>query len=92
MTLAVYLPLLLPVLVARRRAVRRRPARPGRRPRPGRRAAVTRPPTIWSLLLLFLTLFDDLPAMLATTDRLGAPAQAGPRLGAVTALVVLVIA
>jgi hypothetical protein len=71
-TIAVYLPLLLPVLVAlaaRQVADRARP-----------RAAViglvgaavlTAGASVWSLLLLVLTLFDDLPAMEALDARPG---------------------
>ncbi|MEU4238562.1 M56 family metallopeptidase [Actinoplanes sp. NPDC026619] len=72
MTWTVYLPLLLPALVAlaaRRLAERARP-----------RAAVlglvtasvlTAATSVWSLLLLVLTLFDDLPAMEALNSRSG---------------------
>ncbi|GAA2650621.1 M56 family metallopeptidase [Paractinoplanes durhamensis] len=72
MTVTVYLPLLLPVLVAlaaRRLTDRARP-----------RAAVlglvaasvlTAATSVWSLLLLVLTLFDDLPAMKALNIRSG---------------------
>jgi peptidase M48-like protein len=71
-TVAVYLPLLLPVLVAwaaRRAADRARP----RAAVPALVAAsvLTAAGTLWSLLLLVLTLFDDLPSMVALDARPG---------------------
>jgi peptidase M48-like protein len=72
MTVAVYLPLLLPVLVAL--AARRLADRA--RPRTAVLALVTASvltaaTSVWSLLLLVLTLFDDLPAMEALNSRSG---------------------
>ena len=72
MTLAVYLPLLLPVLVA---AVSRLVADRAR-PRTAvvglvAAAALTAAGSLWSLLLLILTLFDDLPAMIDADLRTG---------------------
>ncbi len=91
MTIAVYLPLLLPVLVAlaaRQVADRARP-----------RAAViglvgsavlAAAASVWSLLLLVLTLFDDLPAMRALDARAGMrlpePVPDGVALAAAAAL------
>jgi hypothetical protein len=90
-TVAVYLPLLLPFLVAlaaHRLADRARP-----------RAAVlglvsasvlTATASVWSLLLLVLTLFDDLPTMVALNSRTGMHLpEPVPDAVAVTAAVVL---
>jgi hypothetical protein len=72
MTMAVYLPLILPVVVALAARHLADQARP--------RAAVlglvtasvlTAATSAWSLLLLVLTLFDDLPAMIAVNTRSG---------------------
>ncbi|GIE98464.1 M56 family metallopeptidase [Paractinoplanes rishiriensis] len=72
MTFFVYLPLLLPVLVA----LAARPLAERARPRPAvlglvTAAVLTAAGTVWSLLLLILTLFDDLPAMIAANARHG---------------------
>ncbi|WP_433383881.1 M56 family metallopeptidase [Actinoplanes sp. CA-142083] len=93
MTLAVYLPLVLPLLVAfaARYAIDR--ARP-RAAVPGLVAAavLSAAATIWSLLLLFLTLFDDLPSMVATNVRTGMDLpEPVPDWVAVTALGLLVV-
>ena len=72
MTVAVYLPLLLPVLVAwaaRRAADRARPR--AAVPALVVAAVLTAAATVWSLLLLVLTLFDDLPSMEALDARPG---------------------
>ncbi|WP_433291838.1 M56 family metallopeptidase [Actinoplanes sp. CA-030573] len=72
MTLAVYLPLLLPVLVAwaaRHATDRGRPR--AAVPSLVAAAVLTAAASIWSLLLLVLTLFDDLPAMAALKSRAG---------------------
>ncbi|MCU7730432.1 M56 family metallopeptidase [Actinoplanes sp. KI2] len=72
MTLAVYLPLLLPVLVvlaARVAADRARPC--AAVPALVAGAVLTAAATVWSLVLLVLTLFDDLPAMIALDARSG---------------------
>ncbi|MFC7278860.1 M56 family metallopeptidase [Paractinoplanes rhizophilus] len=93
MTLAVYLPLVLPLLVA----VAARHAIDRARPRAAVAGLVTAAvlaaaATIWSLLLLFLTLFDDLPPMVATNARTGMVLpEPVPDGVAVTALVVLAI-
>ncbi|WP_030443257.1 M48 family metalloprotease [Actinoplanes subtropicus] len=72
MTLAVYLPLVLPVLVALAARYAADRARPGAAvPALVAAAVLTAAATIWSLLLLTLTLFDDLPAMAALDGRLG---------------------
>jgi hypothetical protein len=72
MTLAVYLPLLLPLLVAWAARYAADRARPGAAV-PGLVAAavLSAAASIWSLLLLVLTLFDDLPAMVALQSRPG---------------------
>lgn len=93
MTVAVYLPFLLPLLVAgaARYADRARP----RAAVPGLVAAavLSAAATLWSLLLLFLTLFDDLPSMIAADTRAGMRLpEPVPDWVAVTALVLLVIA
>jgi hypothetical protein len=72
MTIAVYLPLLLPVLVA---LVARQVADRARPPRAVvglvAAAVLTAAASVWSLLLLVLTLFDDLPPMVALSSRPG---------------------
>ncbi|MFI5897755.1 M56 family metallopeptidase [Actinoplanes sp. NPDC051513] len=94
MTLAVYLPLILPLLVAFAARYAVDHARP-RAAVPGlvAAAALSAAATIWSLLLLFLTLFDDLPSMIAVNTRAGMRLpEPVPDWIAVTALVLLVIA
>ena len=93
MTLSVYLPLLLPVLVA----LAARFAADRARPRVAVPALVvaavlTAAATVWSLVLLILTLFDDLPAMAALDSRTGRrlPEPVPDRV-AVTAAVLLAI-
>jgi hypothetical protein len=94
MTLAVYVPLLLPVLVALAARFAADHARPSAAVRPLVAAAVlTAAATIWSLLLVFLTLFDDLPGMVALDNRPGMRLpEPVPDEVAVTAAVLLVIA
>ncbi|GAA0558073.1 hypothetical protein GCM10010172_46380 [Paractinoplanes ferrugineus] len=91
MTFTVYLPLLLPVLVA----LAARQLTDRARPRAAVLALVaasvlTAAASVWSLLLLVLTLFDDLPAMVALDSRPGVhlPEPVPDRV-AVTAAVVL---
>ncbi|MFF5295855.1 M56 family metallopeptidase [Paractinoplanes globisporus] len=94
MTVAVYLPLLLPVLVALAARLTADRARP-RAAVPGLVAAAifSAAATIWSLLLLFLTLFDDLPAMIDLDSRTGMHLpEPVPDWVAVSALVLLVVA
>jgi peptidase M48-like protein len=91
MTFAVYLPLLLPVLVA----LTARPLTERATPRAAVLALVTASvltaaTSFWSLLLLVLTLFDDLPAMVALDSRPGMHLpEPVPDWVAVTASVVL---
>ena len=94
MTLAVYLPLLLPALVA----LAARFATDRARPRVAVPALVTASvltaaATVWSLLLLILTLFDDLPSMIALDDRAGTHLpEPVPDWVAVTAVTLLTVA
>lgn len=94
MTVAVYLPLLLPVLVALAARFAADRARPGAAvPALVAAAVLTAAATIWSLLLLFLTLFDDLPAMIALDGRAGMRLpEPVPDGVAVTAVALLAIA
>jgi hypothetical protein len=93
-TLAVYVPLLLPVLVA----LAARYATDRARPRVAVPALVvaavlTAAATVWSLALLILTLFDDLPAMVALDTRTGMRLpEPVPDPVAATAVVLLAIA
>jgi Zn-dependent protease with chaperone function len=95
MTLAVYLPLLLlPLLVAGAARYAADHTRP-RAAVPGLVAAavLSAAATVWSLLLLFLTLFDDLPSMTAANTRAGMRLpEPVPDWVALTALALLVIA
>src|SRR3954468_19168514 len=94
MTLAVYVPLLLPALVA----LAARYATDRARPRVAVPALVvaavlTAAATVWSLVLLILTLFDDLPAMAALDTRTGMHLpEPVPDWVAVTAVILLAIA
>jgi Zn-dependent protease with chaperone function len=70
MTLAVYLPLLLPLLVAlAARSVAERARPPAAVLGLVSAAVLTAAGSVWSLLLLVLTLFDDLPSMIAANVR-----------------------
>ena len=90
MTFAVYLPLLLPVLVswaARRAADRGRPAAAVR----GLVVAsvLAAVASTWSLVLIALTLFDDLPPLSAIDEQPGLPQPVPGEVAAAAALLLL---